>query len=130
MTSRPISLILAAGLLLLIGVSGMAVGGELLGAAGRGAALPGGQGAASAVGFAMAAYGFASVVAGVALVLLHRAGWWFGVAVAVIGLAALVAINLAIGALDEILLFGVAVWGLTLAFLLAPATRRAIRPPD
>ncbi|HEX5825335.1 MAG TPA: hypothetical protein VFY18_12835 [Candidatus Limnocylindrales bacterium] len=128
MTSRPVSLILAAGLLILIGVSGMAAGGSLLGAAsGRGVPQPG-VGGAVTIGAGMAAYGFASVVAGVALLMLQRRGWWIGVVLVVIGLAGLVAVNLVVGALDFVLLFGVVVWGATLAYLLAPATRSALRP--
>jgi hypothetical protein len=127
MISRPISLILAAGLLILIGVSGMAAGGGILGAAsGRGSAQSG-LGQVAAIGAVMAAYGFAAVFAGVALLLFGRWAWRLGVFLIVVGLAVLVAVNVIVGALDPVLLFGVAVWGATLWFLMAPATRSAVQ---
>jgi hypothetical protein len=127
MISRPISLILAAGLLILIGVSGMAAGGGLLGAAsGRGPAQSG-LGQAAAIGAVMGAYGFAAVFAGVALLLFRRWAWRLGIFLILIGLAVLVAVNVIVGALDPVLLFGVAVWGANLWFLMAPATRSAVQ---
>jgi hypothetical protein len=127
MTARPISLMFAAGLLMLIGVSGMAAGGGLLGAAaGRGPAQPG-LGQVATIGVAMAAYGFAAVFAGVALLLFRHWAWRLGVFLIVIGLAGLVAVTIAVGAFDPILLFGVAIWGANLWFLMAPATRIAVQ---
>jgi hypothetical protein len=127
MISRPPSLILAAGLLILIGVPGMAVGGGLLGAASGPGSAPPGLGEAATIGVAIAAYGFAAVFAGVALLLFRRWAWWLGVFLIVIGLAGLVAVNIVVGTFDPILLFGAVVWGANLWFLMAPATRSAVQ---
>lgn len=126
MTQRPISLILAAGLLLLIGASGMAVGGSLLGAAGNGDSFgvdlrP----AALALGTGIAAYGFVAVFAGVGLLLLRRWGWRVGVGIVVAGLVPQGFALVAAGP-DAVIAFGIAIWGVTLACLIAPDTRRAV----
>jgi hypothetical protein len=129
MSARPISLILAAGLLLLIGLSGMAVGGQLLGAAGNGDVSGVDiRGAALGLGTTIAAYGFLSVVAAVGLLTLRRWGWRVGVVMTVLGLVGLGSAAAA-GGLDPILGFGVVLWGATLACLLASETRRAVASP-
>lgn len=132
MTTRPIALILAVGLLLLIGLSGMGVGGSLLGyamdpqpAAGT-PIVPGAQQAAALIGAGIAGYGFATVMAAAGLVLLRRWGWRLGVVMVIAGLVALVAAIVAAGAIDGLLLFGMLFWGATLATLLADPTRRAV----
>lgn len=132
MTTRPIALILAVGLLLLIGLSGMGVGGSLLGyamdprpAAGT-PVVPGAQQAAVLIGAGIAGYGFATVMAAAGLVLLRRWGWRLGVVMVIAGLVALVAAIVAAGAIDGLLLFGMLFWGATLATLLADPTRRAV----
>ncbi|HET7702242.1 MAG TPA: hypothetical protein VFK35_02505 [Candidatus Limnocylindrales bacterium] len=132
MTTRPISLILAVGLLLLIGLSGMGVGGSLLGygldpqSASATAIVPGAQQAAVVLGAGIAGYGFATVVAAAGLVLLRRWGWRLGVATVVAGLVGLAGAMVAAGALDGLLLFGILFWGVSLATLLADPTRRAV----
>ena len=126
MTARPLSLILAAGLLLLIGLSGMAAGGGLLGSVPNGPVVGVDvRGAALALGTTIAVYGFVTVLAGVGLLLFRRWAWRLGLAVAAIGLVFLAAAMSAAGP-DVVLGFGVAVWGATLACLLATDTRRAV----
>jgi hypothetical protein len=129
MTARPIPLILAAGLLILIGLSGMAVGGQLLGAAGNGDVSGVDiRGAALGLGTTIAAYGFLSVVAAVGLLTLRRWGWRLGVLLILLGLVALGSAAAA-GGLDPIIGFGAVLWGATLACLFASETRRALASP-
>ena len=134
MTTRPISLILAVGLLLLIGLSGMGVGGSLLGyamnpqPADGTPIVVGTEQAAVLLGAGIAGYGFAAVVAAAGLVLLRRWGWRLGVMTVVAGLTVLVWAMVAAGALDGLLLFGILFWGVTLVMLLADPTRRAVSP--
>ena len=129
MSARPIPLILAAGLLLLIGLSGMAVGGQLLGAAGTGTVSGVDiRGAAFGLGTTIAAYGFLSVVAAVGLLTLRRWGWRVGIVMTVLGLVGLGS-AVAAGGLDPILGFGLVLWGTTLACLFASETRRALASP-
>jgi hypothetical protein len=126
MTARPLSLILAAGLLLLIGASGMAAGGGLLGSIANGTALGVDvRGAALALGTMIAGYGFVAVLAGVGLLMLRRWAWRIGILLIAIGLA-LLAVAMLNAGLDVILGFGVALWGATLVCLLASDTQRAI----
>jgi hypothetical protein len=126
MTTRPISLILAAGLLILIGLSGMAAGGSLLGSVANGTiASADVRAAALALGTTIAAYGFATVLAAFALILFRRWGWRLGLGLIILGLVALL-IALAAAGPDPVLLYGIALWGATLACLVAPDTRRAV----
>lgn len=126
MIARPISLILAAGLLILIGFSGMAAGGGLLGLVPQSQSTTAEvRAAALALGTGMAAYGFIAVLAGVALLILRRWAWRLGIMLAVVGLVLLGGALLAVGP-DGILGFGVIVWGATLACLVAPDTRRIV----
>jgi hypothetical protein len=119
-TARPITLLVAAGLLILIGVSGFAVGVELMGVF---APSTTSVGIAAAVG----GYGLAAVVSGVALALLRRWGWWLALVIIGIGIAVLAGIQAAeIGSgVDSVILTGFVVWGVTLALLVAPPTRHA-----
>ena len=129
MSARPIPLILAAGLMLLIGLSGMAVGGQLLGAAGTGTVSGVDiRGAAFGLGTTIAAYGFLSVVAAVGLLTLRRWGWRVGIVTTVLGLVGLGSAAAA-GGLDPILGFVLVLWGTTLACLFASETRRALASP-
>ncbi|HLO36458.1 MAG TPA: hypothetical protein VK194_10265, partial [Candidatus Deferrimicrobium sp.] len=124
MTARPISLILATGFLIVIGLSGMAAGGTFLGSVVNGTVTASDVRAAGlALGSTMAAYGFATVLAGVGLLLPRRWAWRLGTVLIIAGLVALGGAVIAAGA-DPILTFGVAIWGATLACLAAPATRR------
>ena len=135
MSARPISLILAAGLLLLIGVSGMAAGGGLLGTVANGTPETSDvRTAALAIGTTMAAYGFVAVLAGVALLLLRRWAWRLGIALIVLGLVALGTSLIAAGG-DPVLAFGAILWSATLVCLVAPDTRSGarvvrVRPPS
>jgi len=129
MTARPISLILAAGLLILIGLSGMAAGGDLLATAKSGAEVASDvKFAALALGSTIASYGFAASLAGVGLVLLRRWAWRLGLVLVVIGLVLLVVAILA-SRLEPLFEFGLAIWGATLACLVARATRDAVAGP-
>ena len=129
MTARPIPLILASGLLLVIGASGLAVAGGLLGVALNGsAAIPGLATAGLALGTAFAVYAFATIVAGVGLALLRTWAWRLGVLVVVVGLVALGFSILAARGADPILLGGVAFWSAAFVCLVVPPTRAAIRP--
>ncbi len=141
MTARPLSLIVAAGLLILIGASGMAAGGGLLGVGMNGGPVGSGADesvtrAAIGLGTGIAGYGFAAVLAGVGLILLRRWAWRTGVFLIVLGFIALGGASAAIGTADPVLLLGVIIWGLTLACLFAGSTRDALaaavaapRPP-
>lgn len=129
MTARPISLILAAGLLILIGLSGMAAGGDLLATAKSGAEVASDvKFAALALGSTIATYGFAASLAGVGLVLLRRWAWRLGLVLVVVGLVLLVAAIVAAGP-DRVFIFGLAIWGATFACLVAGATRAAVAGP-
>lgn len=126
MTLRPPSLILAAGLLILIGVSGMAAGGGLLGVALNGGSAPDIRQAGLALGTIIAGYGFITVLAGVGLVLLRRWAWRIALFTMLVGLVALAAAMAGMGSLDPLLLLGVGLWGLALVCLLMTTTRAAL----
>ena len=129
MTARPISLILAAGLLILIGLSGMAAGGDLAATAKSGADVAADvRFAALALGSTIASYGFAASVAGVGLILLRRWAWRLGLVLVVVGLVLLVVAIIAAGP-DRFFAFGLAIWGATFACLAAGATRGAVAGP-
>ena len=126
MTARPISLILAAGLLILIGTSGMAVGGGLLGSVVNGTATaPDTRAAGITIGSTIAAYGFAAVLAGVALLIFRRWAWRLALLLIVLGLVGLGGALLAVGP-DAVLASGLVIWAVTLVCLVAPDTRRAV----
>ena len=129
MTARPISLILAAGLLILIGLSGLTAGGSLVAAAKSGPEVASDvRFAALALGSTIGTYGFAASLAGVGLVLLRRWAWRLGLVLAIIGLV-LLAVAIVAGGPDRIFVFGLAIWGATLACLVARATRDAVAGP-
>ncbi|MBA2718702.1 MAG: hypothetical protein H0U52_05555 [Chloroflexi bacterium] len=127
MTQRPISLTLAAALLILIGLSGLMAGGGLLWGAMNGSAVASDvRRAGLGMGSLIAAYALAAAMAGTGLVLGRRWAWRLGLVVSVVGLVALGAAMAGLGDLDAFLLVGVAIWGATAACLFAPATRRAM----
>jgi hypothetical protein len=129
MTARPISLILAAGLLILIGLSGLAAGSLLLAAAKSGPEVANDvKFAALALGTAIGSYGFAAAIAGVGLVLLRRWAWRLGLATVIIGLVLLAVAIVAAGP-DQALALGLAIWGATLACVAARGTRDAVVGP-
>ena len=120
--ARPASLGFAAVLLAVVGVSGLAVGIQLLSVA-----------AGTISGFAIAVgigvYGLACLVSGIRLSFLRRWSWWLGLAAIVLGLGVLAWIRLILIAadLEPVIGFGLVVWGVTLALLLMPGTRAAVR---
>jgi hypothetical protein len=122
MTTRPTPLFWAVVLLMVIGISGVADGAELVNVAT-------GSLTSVAIGAGIGVYGLACAAAGLGIGLLRHWGWWLGLVSILIGLVVLVAIQgFAIGAgLDPVLAFGFVVWGVTLALLVTPDTRRAIR---
>jgi hypothetical protein len=129
MTARPISLILAAGLLILIGLSGLAAGSDLLATAKSGPEVASDvRFAALALGSTIGSYGFAAAVAGIGLVLLRRWAWRLGLVLVIAGLVLLVVAIVAAGP-DRVFTFGLAIWGATFACLLATATRDAVAGP-
>ena len=129
MTARPIALILAAGLLILIGLSGMAAGADLVATARSGAELASDvKFAALALGTAIGSYGFAASLAGVGLVLLRRWAWRLGLGLAIVGLVLLGVAIVAAGP-DRVFVFGLTIWGGTLACLAATSTRDAVAGP-
>jgi hypothetical protein len=104
----------AAGLLLLIGASGVAVGLQLLGAM-AGAAGDTRPGIAISAGIAI--YGAALVAAGIGVAFRRRWGFGLGLVGIVAGALLLVAL-LVVARGDAILLGGLLVWAATLACLL------------
>jgi len=127
MTARPVTLIIAAGLLILIGGSGIAAAAGLLGIAiGGGGSVPGVEPLTLLIGAVLGAYGCGLVLAGIALLIFRRWGWWLGIVLIAVGLLTLIVTILIARSPDPVLLFGVAVWGVTLVVLVLPQTRRAI----
>jgi hypothetical protein len=122
MTGRPASLVFAAVLLVFIGVSGVGAGLELL-------AVATGELTAALIGGGIAAYGLACVAAGIGTFQMRRWGWLLALASIAVGLGVLLWIQaLLIGsAPDSVSVVGFLVWGLTLALLVLPSTRAAIR---
>ena len=127
MAGRPITLILAAALLLLIGVSGVLAGAGFLGMAVQ---RPAGVSAdvlqaGIAIGGAMGAYGLAAVLGGMGILAFRRSAWLLAVAVVLIGLVFL-GVAVFLGGLEPVLTTGVVIWGATLGLLVVPTTRRVI----
>jgi asparagine N-glycosylation enzyme membrane subunit Stt3 len=118
---------LAAGLLILIGGSGIAAAAGLLGIAiGGGGSVPGVEPLTLLIGAVLGAYGCGLMLAGIALLFFRRWAWWLGIGLIAVGLLALLATILIGRSPDPVLLFGVAVWGAALVVLVLPQTRRAI----
>lgn len=126
MSPRPISLIVAAGLLIVIGVSGMAAGGGLLGVALNGGSPSDVREVGLAMGSVIAGYGFITVLAGVGLIRFRRWAWRIGLLTMLVGLVALAGAIAGLGAFDPILLVGMGFWGLALVCLLLPSTGAAL----
>jgi len=119
--ARPASLVFAVVLLAIMGVSGSAVGIELV-------SVADGTTTGAAIGSGIAGYGLACLVAAIGVVLRRRWGWWLGLTSIVVGLGVQAWIQLiAGGGLDPVTGFGLVVWGLTLGLLLAPSTRAGAR---
>lgn len=106
---------LAIVLLVMIGVPGITVGASLAAAIGGSAPLL----VAGLVG-----YGVAALAGAAGMILDRRWGWPVGVATVVVGLLILAAILGLTGARDGVIWGGVAIWGVTLAILVAARPRR------
>jgi hypothetical protein len=123
-TGRPYPLVLAAVLLVIIGLSGLGAGITIVQAMTKSPPLPlvGVQ-----IGLGIAAYGLVAAIAGIGLLGRQRRFWWLAVGTIGAGLAFLVGL-IVIANLDPVVTSGIAIWGITLACLLAPATRAALVP--
>ena len=122
MDGRPQPLSAAIALLVLIGVSGLGVGLTITsGMLSAGTPLIG-----AGIGVGIAVYGGLAALAGVGLIWRQRWSWWLGIVTIVAGELFLVWLIVLVGG-DGVFAFGVAIWGVTLACLAAPATRAAIR---
>ena len=128
MAGRPLTLIYAALLLFIIGASGVAAGGSLIGAVGNGGGTLAEdvRAAGTGMGTAIAAYGFFAVFAGAGLILLKRWGWRLGLGLIVAGLLLQLGIVVGIG-WDPVIGFGAILWTITFACLVLPSTRAALR---
>jgi hypothetical protein len=125
-SDRPSPLLLAAVLLLVIGLSGLGAGLTIVGAMTNGPVVPivGMQ-----IGLGIAGYGVLATVASIGLLGRRRAFWWLAVATIGAGLVLLVGLIGLIGlaSIDPVFATGIVIWGIALACLLAPATRAALR---
>jgi hypothetical protein len=122
LSGRPLPLVLAVVLLLLIGLSGLLAGLTIIQTMAGAAPLPT---AGVAIGVGIAAYGVVATAAGLGLLRRRGVAWRAGVLVLGAGLLVQVAL-LAVSRLDAVSAVGLAIWGLALACLAVPATRRAI----
>jgi hypothetical protein len=134
MTPRPTTLVLGSALLVVIGLSGLAAGAGFLmlvapqtGEAANLARIPGVVQSGLLVGAIMAGYALAALVAGVGTWTGRRWAWVLGIVTILVGLGILAYCIVLLGGPDPILDFGVVVWAVTLACLLAPSTRRTLR---
>ena len=113
-------------MLLVIGVSGVAAGAAFFALPGRPDVGADVLRAGVGVGLLMGGYGAAAVIAGIGIIAGRRWAWWLAV-VTILGGLALLGVSITIvGSLDPVLTFGVAVWGVTVALLVAPPTRRSL----
>lgn len=129
MNPRPFPLLIAASLLLVIGLTGLAAGGGLLGVAlNTGSQSQGAADLGMAFGSMIAAYGFVTVLAGAALLLLRRWAWKLGIITVVIGMFTLGNAVVASELTIPVLGVGLGVWLATFVLLVLPATRAAVAP--
>lgn len=134
MAARPTTLVLGSVLLVVIGLSGMAAGAGFLmllapgsDEAQRLTRIPGVVQSGLAIGAVMAAYALAALVAGIGMWTGRRWAWILGIVTILAGLGILAYCIVLLGGPDPILDFGVVIWAVTLACLLAAPTRRALR---
>jgi hypothetical protein len=122
-TGRPFPLVLAAVLLLIIGLSGLGTGFTITQAMTGTPAVPvvGVQ-----IGLGIALYGLLATVAGIGLLGRRRAFWWLAVATIGAGLVFVIGL-IAITSLDPVFATGIVIWGLALSCLVVPATRASLR---
>ena len=122
-SDRPASLLAAAGLLLIIGLSGLSVGISLILAMRSARDVPW---VGVEIGAAIGGYGVLTMVAGIGLLARRRPAWWLGIVAIGAGWLFLVGLVVAVGSFDPVFGFGILVWSVTFACLLAEATRAAI----
>ena len=124
MTDRPVPLVLASVLLIIIGLSGLGAGFTIVQAMTGTPTVPvvGFQ-----IGLGIAGYGLLAVVAGLGLPGRRRRFWWLAAATISAGLAFQIGL-IAITRPDPVFGTGLVIWGIALACLLVPATRRSLRP--
>jgi hypothetical protein len=121
-TGRPYPLVLAAVLLVIIGLSGLGAGITIVQAIMKAPSvlLVGVQ-----IGLGIAVYGLVTAIAGIGVFGRQRQFWWLAVGTIGAGLAFLIGLIVITG-LDPVVTSGIAIWGVALASLLAPATRAAL----
>ena len=119
------TLVAAAILNIVIGVSGLVVGLTLIGAL-AGAAAASDLAIWSDLLLGIPVYGLFALLGGIGVWRGSWVGWTLALAVDLVGLAVL-AWSLKIVAPDGVLLFGLAVWGLTTLLIVAPQTRSVLR---
>ncbi len=124
MPGRPVGLVIAAVLLVVIGVSGLLVGLQLLAIGGL-ASGTGGEPAAFLIPAGIAAYGAAACVGGFGLFLRRRIAHRLAVVVIAIGLVELAWQTTLIGP-DPVTLFAIGLWVVVLGLLLLPGVRSAM----
>ena len=120
---RPPTLLIAASLLLIIGLSGLSAGVSLILAVGSARDAPW---VAVAIGAAIGTYGAVTTFAGIGLLVLFGWGWWLGTVSIGAGLLFQVGMVVVLGGLDPVVAFGLLVWSLTLACLAARGTRDVV----
>jgi hypothetical protein len=123
-TDRPVPLVLAAVLLIIIGLSGLGAGLTIIQAMTGTSTAPV---AGVQIGLGIAGYGLLATVSGVGLLGRRRRFWWLAVATIGAGLAFQVDL-IAITSPDPVFATGLVIWGIALGCLLVPATRRSLRP--
>ena len=124
MTDRPVPLVLAAVLLIVIGLSGLGAGFTIAQAM---TGTPNVPVVGLQIGLGVAGYGLLAAVSGVGLLGRRRRFWWLAVATIGAGLALQVGL-IAITSPDPVFGTGLVIWGIALVWLLLPATRQALRP--
>ena len=122
MIGRPFPLVLAAILLVIVGLSGMSAGLTIVQAMTTTPPVPL---VGIEIGAGIAGYGVVATIAGVGLFARRRTFWWLAVGTIAAGLAFLIGL-VVIAALDPVVTSGIVIWGITLACLLAPGTRAAL----
>ena len=122
--NQPMTLVGAAILNVIIGLSGLVVGLTMV------AAVPGVAASSDMlvgveIVFAIPIYGLAATLGGIGTWRRSWVGWMLAVAVDALGLGVLIWL-ITLARPDGVLLFGVAVWTLALVLLAAPQTRRVL----
>ena len=122
--NQPMTLVGAAILNVIIGLSGLVVGLTMV------AAVPGVAASSDMlvgveIVFAIPIYGLAATLGGIGTWRHSWVGWTLAVTVDGLGLGVLIWL-VTLARPDGVLLFGVAVWTLALVLLVAPPTRRVL----